>query len=111
MKVTFLPRSLRLGRLARSLLMGVATALCGLGLALTPLGTEFERAFGLDWLFNMRGATKPPADVVVFAIDSNGRVACSGGMCHNPKIVAQLDRSEDANRHGERDARTPGAAG
>ena len=60
----------RMARLARTLLVGFATALCGVVLALTPLGTAFERALGLDWLFTMRGPTSPPPEVVVVAIDS-----------------------------------------
>ncbi len=69
MRATFLPRSLRLGRLARGGLVGLATALCGVLLAMTPPGMALERTFGLDWLFKMRGATVPPAEVAVIAIN------------------------------------------
>ncbi len=54
----------------RSLAAGLVTAACGLALVLTPLGTTFERTFGLDWLFKMRGARPPPPDVAVVGINS-----------------------------------------
>ena len=41
--------------------LGCVTAVCGLVLVLTPLGTTFERTFGLDWLFKMRGVKNPAA--------------------------------------------------
>ena len=57
-------------QLWRSLAAGLVTAVCGLALVLTPLGTTFERTFGLDWLFKMRGARPPPPDVAVVGINS-----------------------------------------
>ncbi|MCI0430338.1 MAG: CHASE2 domain-containing protein, partial [Rhodospirillales bacterium] len=61
----------RMKRLTRGLLVGLVTALCGVLLALTLPGMALERTFGLDWLFKIRGATMPPAEVAVVAI--NGR--------------------------------------
>jgi adenylate cyclase len=52
-------------------LAGLAPALLGALLVVTPLGTEFEQDVGLAWLFGVRGAQAPPADVVVVAIDSD----------------------------------------
>ena len=43
-------------QLWRSIVAGLVTAIVGAALVLTPLGTTFERTFGLDWLFKMRGA-------------------------------------------------------
>ena len=57
-------------RVVRALAAGVITALCGLVLVLTPVGTTFERTFGLDWLFKVRGARPPPPDVTVVGINS-----------------------------------------
>lgn len=57
--------------LARSLAIGFVVAVVGLGLISMPLGTAFERTFGLDWLFKMRGAVVPPVEVAVIGI--NGR--------------------------------------
>ena len=54
----------------RSLAAGSVTALCGLALILTPLGTTFERSFGLDWLFKVRGARPPPPDIAIVGINS-----------------------------------------
>ena len=55
---------------SRSLAAGLVTAFCGLALILTPLGTTFERTFGLDWLFKVRGARQPPPDIAVVGINS-----------------------------------------
>jgi adenylate cyclase len=90
-RVTFLPRSHRLGQLARGLLTGVAAALCGLGLVMTPLGTTFEREYGLDWLFSMRGAIKPPPGVVVVAINST-----TGRALDLPKLPRDWPRTTHA---------------
>jgi adenylate cyclase len=49
--------------------VGIVTGLFGGMLALTPLGNDFEKNVGLAWLFNMRGATTPPPEVVVVAIN------------------------------------------
>ena len=57
-------------QLWRSIVAGVVTAILGAALVLTPLGTTFERSFGLDWLFKMRGAIPPPPDVAVVGINS-----------------------------------------
>jgi adenylate cyclase len=74
----FLRRSVRLGRLARSLLVGFIAALCGVLLALTAPGLALERDFGLDWLFKIRGAIVPPPEVAVIAI--NGKTGAALGL-------------------------------
>ena len=61
-------------RWARSLLIGVATGLCGAALILTSAGAELEKIVGLPWLFKLRGTIEPPPEVAVVAIDgSTGR--------------------------------------
>src|SRR5689334_7697888 len=57
-------------QLRRSLAAGFVTAVCGLVLVMIPLGTTFERTFGLDWLFRMRGTRTPPPDLAVVGINS-----------------------------------------
>jgi adenylate cyclase len=57
-------------QLVRSVAAGLVTAAIGLALLLTPLGTTFERTFGLDWLFKMRGQRPTPAEVAVVGINS-----------------------------------------
>ncbi len=76
-------------QLWRSLAAGLVTAVCGLVLVLTPLGTTFERTFGLDWLFKMRGARTPPPDVAVVGINSGtGRALDLPRMPHDwPRTV------------------------
>lgn len=54
---------------ARALYVGLFTALTGLAIALSPLGTPLEAGYGLDWLFQQRGAQQPPPDVAVVALD------------------------------------------
>ena len=91
-------------RLVRSLAAGLVTAACGLALVLTPLGTTFERTFGLDWLFKMRGARPPPPDVAVVGINSGtGRALDLPRLPHDwsRTIHAQLiKRLVDQNAEG-----------
>ena len=56
-------------RWLKALIGGVATALAGAVLGLTPVGAGFEQEVGLRWLFKLRGAIEPPPDAVVVAID------------------------------------------
>ena len=58
-----MPRSLK------GLLLGIAVGLFGAVLALTPLGQDFEKHTGLDWLFFVRGPVSPPPDVAVIAVN------------------------------------------
>ena len=60
----------RVQRWVRSLGIGLAVAVLGLVLISIPLGTTFERTFGLDWLFKIRGAVTPPPQVAVVGINS-----------------------------------------
>ena len=88
---TFLPRIHQLKRLTRGLLMGLVAALSG-ALALTEVGTTFERSFGLDWLFAIRGAISPPPEVVVVAIDGT-----TGRALDLPKLPRDWPRSVHAD--------------
>ena len=69
-KTKLQPSNYALQRTVRAIAAGLATALCGLVFVLTPVGTTFERTFGLDWLFKMRGAAPPGPDITVVGINS-----------------------------------------
>jgi len=62
-------RGIRLSRRSRGLIVGVVTGLIGVALAISPPGSDFEKYVGLDWLFHVRGAIDPPADIAVIAIN------------------------------------------
>lgn len=51
------------------LALGLTIGLLGVVLQLTPWGLELEQSIGLYWLFHLRGAVRPPDDVVIIAID------------------------------------------
>jgi adenylate cyclase len=75
----------------RSIAAGLVAAACGLALILTPLGTTFERTFGLDWLFKVRGARTQPPDVAVVGIDSG-----TGRALHLPRLPHDWPRTVHA---------------
>ncbi len=77
--------------LARSLAIGFVVAAFGLALISIPLGTTFERTFGLDWLFKMRGAVAPPPQVAVLGI--NGR---TGRALDLPRLPRDWPRTVHA---------------
>ena len=79
-------------RWMKGLIFGIVTGLVGVILALTPLGTDFEKHIGLDWLFEVRGAIEPPPEVAVVAI--NERDIAGLGL---PKLPRDWPRSI----HGE----------
>ena len=56
-------------RSIKGLIFGIVTGLTGAILALTPLGMDFEKHVGLDWLFLVRGAIDPPPEVALVAIN------------------------------------------
>ena len=58
-----------MSRRLKGILAGLATGLAGALLALTPLGMDFEKHIGLDWLFLVRGPVEPPPEVAVVAIN------------------------------------------
>jgi adenylate cyclase len=98
---SLLPRTHQIKRLARGLLMGAIAALSG-ALALTTVGTTFERNFGLNWLFTVRGAISPPPEVVVVAINDT-----TGRALDLPKLPRDWPRTVHADlirRLVERDA-------
>jgi adenylate cyclase len=61
----------RLIRWLNGLAVGAFVAVVGLGLVLTDLGHDFEKEFGLTWLFKFRGEIEAPRDIVVVAINGN----------------------------------------
>ncbi len=56
-------------RWVKGLIVGLATGLSGVILVLTPLGADFEKHVGLDWLFKIRGPIEAPREIAVVAID------------------------------------------
>jgi adenylate cyclase len=88
----------------RSLAAGLVSAACGLALVLTPFGTTFERTFGLDWLFKIRGARTPPPEVAVIGINSGtGRALGLPRLPHDwPRTVHArlIDRLVEQNARG-----------
>lgn len=58
-----------MSRRLKGLVFGVATGLIGVVLGLTPLGADFEKQVGLDWLFEVRGPIEPPPEVALVAIN------------------------------------------
>ncbi|MDH3980266.1 MAG: adenylate/guanylate cyclase domain-containing protein [Gammaproteobacteria bacterium] len=81
-----------MNKLAKGLIVGTVTALLGVILGLTPLGADFEKYVGLDWLFHVRGPIEPPPEVAVVAI--NERDIAGLGL---PKLPRDWPRSI----HGE----------
>ena len=79
-------------RWIKGLIFGFLTGLAGALLGLTPIGEDFEKHVGLDWLFHVRGAIVPPPDVAVIAI--NERDIAGLGL---PKLPRDWPRSI----HGE----------
>jgi adenylate cyclase len=75
-------------RWARSLLTGIVTAAFGAALAFLPFGARFEEGTGLWWLFKLRGAIEPPADVVLVAIDDT-----TGRALDLPKLPRDWPRT------------------
>lgn len=53
----------------RRLVMGLLVGTLGVLASWTPWGSEWEKGLGLSWLFQLRGATAPPVNVMVVAID------------------------------------------
>ena len=58
-----------------SIAVGVFSGLVGVLLWLSPVGVDFEKHVGLNWLFHQRGAIEAPADVAVVAINGNASKA------------------------------------
>jgi adenylate cyclase len=75
-------------RWMNGLIFGIAAGLIGAILGLTPLGADFEKHVGLDWLFLIRGPIEPPPEVAVVAI--NERDIAGLGL---PKLPRDWPRS------------------
>jgi len=54
---------------SKGLILGLAGGLLGALLGLGPWALELEENTGLEWLFHQRGATSPPDEIVIVAID------------------------------------------
>jgi len=72
-----------MGRWIKGGLIGLATGLVGALLAVTPLYGTLEQGIGLPWLFRLRGAIAPPAEVAVVAI--NGQTGSDLGLGALPR--------------------------
>jgi adenylate cyclase len=72
-----------MGRWIKGGLIGLATGLVGALLAVTPLYGALEHGIGLPWLFHLRGAIAPPAEVAVVAI--NGQTGAALGLGALPR--------------------------
>jgi adenylate cyclase len=75
-------------RWGRSVIAGLVTAVSGAVFALLPFNTRFEEEVGLWWLFTMRGAIEPPAQVVLVAIDGT-----TGNDLELPKLPRDWPRT------------------
>ena len=78
-------------RWVKGVVFGFVTGLIGVILGLTPLGADFEKHVGLDWLFEVRGAIEPPPEVALVAI--NERDIAGLGL---PKLPRDWPRSVHA---------------
>ncbi len=58
-----------MSRLAKAIVLGLITGVAGMMLSFIPFGLDVEESIGLSMLFNLRGARKAPAEVVVVGID------------------------------------------
>ena len=58
-----------MSRLSKAAILGFLTGIVGLGVSLLPLGVDLEENVGLDLLFNLRGTSQLPSDVIVVSID------------------------------------------
>jgi len=58
-----------MSRLSKATILGFLTGIVGLGVSLLPFGIDLEENVGLDLLFNLRGKSQPPSDVIVISID------------------------------------------
>jgi signal transduction histidine kinase len=65
------------------MILAVLTALLGLIIGLLPAGYGLEENYGLNLLFNLRGARHPPQEVVVISEDDVSAEALN--LSHDPK--------------------------
>ncbi len=59
-----------MSRLRKALILGGLTGLLGLGVGLF-LPLDLEENIGLDLLFNLRGITTPPSEVIIVSMDKS----------------------------------------
>src|SRR5262249_16867211 len=81
----------RMRRWGQSVMTGVVTAVCGAVFAFMPFSWQIEESVGLWWLFKVRGAIQPPADVVVVAMEGP-----TGAALHLPKLPGDWPRTVHA---------------
>lgn len=84
-------KAIKMSRLGKGGILGLAIGLIGALFGLSSLGTIFERSVGLSWLFNIRGPITPPPEVTVVAIDSR-----TGSQLGLPDLPREWPRSVHA---------------
>jgi adenylate cyclase len=84
-------RGYRRQHVLRSFAVGLFIAAVGIALILTPLGMAFERTFGLDWLFKVRGVRQPPPDITIVGINSR-----TGAVLGLPRLPHDWSRTVHA---------------
>lgn len=56
-------------RLASAGVLGVLVGMAGVGISIAPSGLALEENIGLDLLFHLRGARKPPPEVLIVSVE------------------------------------------
>ncbi len=92
----------KMPRWIKGLIFGCVTGLVGAILGLTPLGVDFEKHVGLNWLFHVRGPIEPPPEVAVVAI--NARDIAGLDLPKLPRDWPRSIHAELINRLVERGA-------
>jgi len=90
-------------RIGRAMVLGLLTALLGLVVTATGLGTSWEQDVGLDWLFTLRGPTVAPTDVVMVTMDATVATKFSDSAklrdwrrAHHAQLVDELTKRKAA---------------
>jgi adenylate cyclase len=85
-------RGYRREKFLRGVASGLVAAAFGLALIMTPFGETFERTFGLNWLFKVRGARQPPPDITIVGINSR-----TGAALDLPRLPHDWSRTVHAH--------------
>lgn len=90
-------------RIGHAIVLGLATALVGLAVTATGLGTAWEQDVGLDWLFTLRGEVAVPNDVVMVTMDAKAAAEFSNSSklrdwrrTHHARLVDELTQRKAA---------------
>ena len=58
-----------MSRLSKAIIISLLVGILGVMASLVPMGIALEERIGLDVLFRLRGARKPPSDVTIVSLD------------------------------------------